>query len=184
MACCNAVAHFPNYNSIAILRQRVDRRAIRKTDAHEQRWRQPPNIHSLAEFGGEQKFSSAWTARCSDHPHGGPFVNGKGCTWPKAVGFDSIRHSNSRRRNRYWPNRHRISFIGSIRHHPCDRLGDRQVYLRLSAYGPKQTYAVAPHMSAFGGKADIIQEKADTKKCPSLKKKRLRQIRAQPRRGP
>src|SRR5215510_7432906 len=139
MACCNAVAHFPNYNSIAILRQRVDRRAIRKTGAHEQRWRQPPNIHSLAEFGGEQKFSSAWTARCSDHPHGGPFVNGKGCTWPKAVGFDSIRHSNSRRRNRYWPNRHRISFIGSIRHHPCDRLGDRQVYLRLSAYGPKQT---------------------------------------------
>jgi hypothetical protein len=25
---------------------------------------------------------------------------------------------------------HRISFIGRIRHHPCDRLGDRQVYLR------------------------------------------------------
>src|SRR5262245_1850000 len=71
MACCNAVAHFPNYNSIAILRQRVDRCAIRKTDAHEQRWRQPPNVHSPAEFGGEQKFSSAWTARCSDHPPAG-----------------------------------------------------------------------------------------------------------------
>jgi hypothetical protein len=34
---CNAVDHFPNYNSIAILRQRLHRRAIRKADAHEQR---------------------------------------------------------------------------------------------------------------------------------------------------
>jgi hypothetical protein len=25
----------------------------------------------------------------------------------------------------------------------------------MSAFGPKQTWAVAPHMSAFGGKADI-----------------------------
>ena len=26
--------------------------------------------------------------------------------------------------NRYRPNRHRISFIGRIRHRPCNRLGD------------------------------------------------------------
>jgi len=25
----------------------------------------------------------------------------------------------------------------------------------MSAFGPKQTYASAPHMSAFGGKADV-----------------------------
>jgi len=25
----------------------------------------------------------------------------------------------------------------------------------MSAYGPKQTLLIAPHMSAFGGKADI-----------------------------
>jgi hypothetical protein len=25
----------------------------------------------------------------------------------------------------------------------------------MSAFGPKQTYAVAPHMSAIGGKADM-----------------------------
>jgi hypothetical protein len=25
----------------------------------------------------------------------------------------------------------------------------------MSAFGPKQTRAVAPHMSAFGGKADM-----------------------------
>jgi hypothetical protein len=25
----------------------------------------------------------------------------------------------------------------------------------MSAYGPKQTWATAPHMSAFGGKADM-----------------------------
>ena len=29
----------------------------------------------------------------------------------------------------------------------------------MSAIGPKQTYASALQMSAFGGKADIIQEK-------------------------
>jgi len=34
---CNAVDDFPNCNSIAILRQRLHDRAIRKTDAHEQR---------------------------------------------------------------------------------------------------------------------------------------------------
>ena len=27
----------------------------------------------------------------------------------------------------------------------------------MSAIGPKQTWAIAPHMSAFGGKADIDQ---------------------------
>jgi hypothetical protein len=32
----------------------------------------------------------------------------------------------------------------------------------MSAFGPKRTPLVAPHMSAFRGKADIIQEKADT----------------------
>jgi hypothetical protein len=26
----------------------------------------------------------------------------------------------------------------------------------MSAIGPKQTWAVAPHMSAFGGKADVV----------------------------
>jgi len=29
----------------------------------------------------------------------------------------------------------------------------------MSAIGPKQTSLVAPHMSAFGGKADIVQRK-------------------------
>jgi hypothetical protein len=27
----------------------------------------------------------------------------------------------------------------------------------MSAFGPKQTYVIAPHMSALGGKADITQ---------------------------
>jgi hypothetical protein len=31
----------------------------------------------------------------------------------------------------------------------------------MSAIGPKQTSPIALHMSAFGGKADITQEKAD-----------------------
>jgi len=36
----------------------------------------------------------------------------------------------------------------------------------MSAIGTKRTYRVAPHMSAIGGKADIIQRKADINKCP------------------
>jgi len=39
---------------------------------------------------------------------------------------------------------------------------------QMSAFGPKRTSLVAPHMSAFGGKADIIQGKADIKKCPLM----------------
>jgi hypothetical protein len=38
----------------------------------------------------------------------------------------------------------------------------------MSAIGPEQTSLFAPHMSAFGGKADIIQGKADIKKCPLM----------------
>ena len=38
----------------------------------------------------------------------------------------------------------------------------------MSAIGTKRTSLVALHMSAFGGKADIIQEKADIKKCPLM----------------
>ena len=37
-----------------------------------------------------------------------------------------------------------------------------------SASGTKRTWTSALHMSAFGGKADIIQEKADMKKCPLM----------------
>jgi hypothetical protein len=33
----------------------------------------------------------------------------------------------------------------------------------MSAYGPKQTSVVAPHMSAFGGKADMTKHR-----CPLL----------------
>ncbi|MFY9757870.1 MAG: hypothetical protein WAK37_18170, partial [Pseudolabrys sp.] len=39
---------------------------------------------------------------------------------------------------------------------------------RMSAIGTKRTSACALHMSAFGGKADIIQGKADIKKCPLM----------------
>jgi hypothetical protein len=35
----------------------------------------------------------------------------------------------------------------------------------MSAFGPKRTCASALQMSAFGGKADIIQGKTDIKKC-------------------
>src|SRR5262245_30873599 len=38
----------------------------------------------------------------------------------------------------------------------------------MSAFGPKQTSLVAPHMSAFGGKADITYGKADIEKWPLL----------------
>ena len=37
----------------------------------------------------------------------------------------------------------------------------------MSAIGTKQTWALALQMSAIGGKADIIQGKADIKKCPT-----------------
>jgi hypothetical protein len=40
---------------------------------------------------------------------------------------------------------------------------------KMSAYGPKQTSLVAPHMSAFGGKADIH---ADAQKCPLMSQSR------------
>ena len=43
--------------------------------------------------------------------------------------------------------------------------------LRMSAIGTKRTSLVALHMSAFGCKADIIQE-ADIKKCPLMTPKR------------
>jgi hypothetical protein len=32
----------------------------------------------------------------------------------------------------------------------------------MSAFGPKQTWAVALHMSAFGGKADIVANQTTT----------------------
>jgi len=38
----------------------------------------------------------------------------------------------------------------------------------MSAYGPKQTCDSAAQESAIGGKADIIQEKADIKKRPLM----------------
>ena len=38
----------------------------------------------------------------------------------------------------------------------------------MSAIGTKQTCRVALHMSAFGGKADIVRRKADIKKCPLM----------------
>ena len=38
----------------------------------------------------------------------------------------------------------------------------------MSAIGTKRTSLVAPHMSAFGGKADIILGKADINKCPLM----------------
>jgi hypothetical protein len=38
----------------------------------------------------------------------------------------------------------------------------------MSAIGPKQTSLAALHMSAFEGKADIIQGKADIKKRPIM----------------
>src|SRR4029077_10835255 len=41
-----------------------------------------------------------------------------------------------------------------------------------SAFGTKRTSLVAPHMSAIGGKADIIQGKADIKKCPLMTQSR------------
>ena len=40
--------------------------------------------------------------------------------------------------------------------------------LPMSAIGTKRTFLFASHMSAFGGKADIIQGKADIKKCPLM----------------
>jgi hypothetical protein len=38
----------------------------------------------------------------------------------------------------------------------------------MSAIGTWRTCRVALHMSAFGGKADIIQGKADIKECPLM----------------
>jgi len=35
---------------------------------------------------------------------------------------------------------------------PASKYGNARTYL---AYGPKRTYGLAPHMSAFGGKADM-----------------------------
>src|SRR5262245_37989784 len=32
----------------------------------------------------------------------------------------------------------------------------KQETVAMSAIGPKQTWAIAPHMSAFGGKADMV----------------------------
>ncbi|MFZ0067439.1 MAG: hypothetical protein WAK90_14845, partial [Pseudolabrys sp.] len=37
---------------------------------------------------------------------------------------------------------------------------------RMSAIGTKRTFQPRPQMSAFGGKADIIQRKADIKNDP------------------
>ena len=37
-----------------------------------------------------------------------------------------------------------------------------------STHGTKRTFRVALHMSAFGGKADIIQGKADMRQCPLM----------------
>jgi len=36
--------------------------------------------------------------------------------------------------------------------------------VHLSAYGPKQTFVVAPHMSAFGGLADSRKSQTKTKR--------------------
>ena len=48
------------------------------------------------------------------------------------------------------------------------RYSSQPVKAAVSALGTKRTSLVAPHMSAIGGKADIIQEKADIKKCPLM----------------
>jgi hypothetical protein len=42
----------------------------------------------------------------------------------------------------------------------------------LSAYGPKRTWLVALHMSAFGGKADFVSEKANIRKISAFDPKR------------
>jgi hypothetical protein len=44
---------------------------------------------------------------------------------------------------------HRAAHAARARR-PGDRMNDV-----MSAFGPKQTWAIAPHMSAFGGKADM-----------------------------
>jgi hypothetical protein len=38
----------------------------------------------------------------------------------------------------------------------------------MSAIGPKRTSLIAPHVSAFGGKADVVGEKADVRKFPFM----------------
>jgi len=55
-----------------------------------------------------------------------------------------------------------LSFGGKSRHRAeltqCPLMAQswRPFFLRaMSAFGPKRTYVAAPHMSAFGGKADM-----------------------------
>src|SRR5262249_48509421 len=56
-----------------------------------------------------------------------------------------------------------------VRHRACSTCTKSNFLLgRVSAIGPKRTSLVAPHMSAFGGKAHIIQGKADIEKWPLL----------------
>src|SRR5262245_46496401 len=53
----------------------------------------------------------------------------------------------------------------------------------MSAFGPKRTSLVAPHMSAFGGKADIVaRARHPRRKCLSLRQ-RVHDHRPGQRRG-
>jgi len=63
--------------------------------------------------------------------------------------------------------RHRGAAWGALHRRRGDRIAVLAA-LHESALGTKRISLAAPHMSAFPGKADIVQEKTDIKKCPLM----------------
>src|SRR5262245_50721882 len=69
--------------------------------------------------------------------------------------LDQRRHQFFRHMRRSWSSASRQIFLARGVNETADQSDSSRASTMMSAFGPKQTWTSAVHMSAFGGKADM-----------------------------